>query len=211
MFYPRVKWTQKEATINVHGKDKMHKRLFSCMVERERTWTSIPFCRYQSPSKHHTKKMQGLMEFASPNLPCLCSLPIHVPEATDRTGGTLQSNVSCQMSRSLNQKQMSVSKGDTLHLPKVPTPAHLYQSDIQVLQSCTQPKTMMSSWGLTVSSTSAGGTQILMREERSCDTGGQTYGLSYIFSTAATTGFLLKNVHLKGKNHWSLFSLASTL
>lgn len=52
-----------------------------------------------------------------------------------------------------------------------------------------------------MSSTSTGGTQILMREERSCDTGGQTYGLSYIFSTAATTGFLLKNVHLKGKNH----------
>lgn len=114
MFYPRVKWTPKEATINVHGKDKMHKRFFFlCMVEREGTWTSIPFCRYQSPSKHHTKKMQGLMEFASPNLPCLCSLPIHVPEPTDRTGGTLQSNVSCQMSRSPNQKQISVSKGST--------------------------------------------------------------------------------------------------
>lgn len=50
-------------------------------------------------------------------------------------------------------------------------------------------------------STSAGGIQILTREERSCDTGGQTYGLSYIFSMAATAGFLLKNVHLKGKKH----------
>lgn len=118
MFYPRVEWTKKEATINVHGKDKMHKRFFLCMVEREGTWTSIPFCRSQSPSKHHTKKMQGVMEFASPKLPCLCSLPIHVPEPTDRTGGTLQSKVSCQMSWSLNQKQISVSKGHTPHLPQ---------------------------------------------------------------------------------------------
>lgn len=59
-------------------------------------------------------------------------------------------------------------------------------------------------------SASPGGTQILMREERSGDTDRQTYGLSYRLSMAAATGFLLKNVHLKGKNCLNLFSIAST-
>jgi len=137
------------------------------------------------------------MEFASSLLS-----PRPCPEPTERTGGTLQRNLSCQMFWDLNKKIDFLVLRDThATYPKVSTPAHVSH------KQCPSPSKLHAAQGtkelrgLTVPSTSAGGTQLPAREERSGDTDGHTYGLSHRFRMAAATGFLLKNIHLKAKTH----------